>query len=133
MRLAVVADAGPLYAANDRRDEHHRRALRELHQLSTKQAEILIPYPILLETYALVLYRLGGPAAMGWLDEASESLFVNPAPDDYSQGLMTIRKFPDQRITLVDATVAAMAYRMGVQVWTYDHLFDVMRVPVWRG
>ena len=83
-------------------------------------------------SYSLVLYRLGRPAAIGWLDEVSESLFVNPAAEDYSQGLMTVRKFPDQRITLVDATVAAMASRMGVKVWTYDHHFDVMRVQVWR-
>lgn len=132
MRLGVLADAGPLYAANDRRDEHHRRALRELNQFSHQRVEILIPYPILLETYSLVLYRLGRPAAIGWLDEVSESFFVNPAAEDYSAGLMTVRKFPDQRITLVDATVAAMASRMGVKVWTYDHHFDLMRIPVWR-
>lgn len=132
MRVGVLADAGPLYATNDRRDEHHRRALRELHQFSEERVEVLIPYPILLEVYSLLLFRLGRPAAVSWLDEVSESLFVNPVPEDYSQGLITVRKFPDQRITLVDATVAAMASRMGVKVWTYDHHFDVMRVPIWR-
>ena len=132
MRPGVLADAGPLYAANDRRDEHHRRAVRELHQFSEERVEILIPFPVLLEAYSLVLYRLGEPAAIGWLDEVSESLFVNPAAEDYSEGLMTARKFPGQRITLVDATVAAMASRTGLKVWTYDHHFDMMRVPVWR-
>ena len=132
MRFGVLADTGPLYAANDRQDEHHRRALRELHRFSDERTEILIPYPILLEAYSLVLYRLGRQAAIGWLDEVSESLFVNPAAEDYSQGLMTVRKFPDQRITMVDATVAAMATRMGVKVWTYDHHFDEMRIQVWR-
>jgi predicted nucleic acid-binding protein len=33
---------------------------------------------------------------------------------------------------LFDATVAVLAQRTGSQVWTYDHHFDVMRVPVWR-
>ena len=132
MRLGVLADTGPLYAANDRQDEHHRRALRELHRFSDERVEILIPYPILLEAYSLVLYRLGRTAAILWLDEVSESLFVSPAAEDYAQGLTTVRKFTDQRVTLVDATVAAMASRMGVKVWTYDHHFDVMRVQVWR-
>jgi predicted nucleic acid-binding protein len=38
----------------------------------------------------------------------------------------------DQGITLVDATVAALAVRMNVEVWTYDHHFDAMEVRVWR-
>ena len=132
MRPAVLADAGPLYAANDDGDEHHDRALRELQLFAKERRDILIPYPILLETYSLVLYRLGRPAAIAWLDESSDASLVNPTPEDYGQGLMTVRMFPDQRITLVDATVAAMASRVGVEVWTYDHHFDVMGVPVWR-
>jgi hypothetical protein len=28
--------------------------------------------------------------------------------------------------------VATLAGRLGLEVWTYDHHFDVMRVAVWR-
>lgn len=132
MRRAVLADSGPLYAANDRGDEHHRRTLRDLQRFSGERREVLVPYPILFETYTLLLYRLGRPAAIGWLDEVSAASFAIPIPDDYARGIITVRKFPDQRITLIDATVAAMASRLSVEVWTYDHHFDVMRVPVWR-
>lgn len=132
MIRAVLADTGPLFAANDVADAHHQRALRELKELAHDRREILIPYPILLEAYSLLLFKLGPSAAMGWLAEIADASFVNLTPEDYARGLLTVRALADQRITLVDATLAALASRLGLEVWTYDHHFDVMRVGVWR-
>jgi predicted nucleic acid-binding protein len=132
MIRAVLADSGPLFAANDEGDEHHRRALEQLKELARDRREVLIAYPILLEAYSLLLFKLGRNAASGWLAEVAEASFVNPTPEDYARGLTIVRALADQRITLVDATIAALASRLGVDVWTYDHHFDVMRVPVWR-
>ncbi|MGA2745384.1 MAG: PIN domain-containing protein [Candidatus Sulfotelmatobacter sp.] len=132
MIRAVLADTGPLYAANDERDEHHERALRELEELSRDRREILIPYSILLEAYSLLLIKLGAGAALAWLAEVADAPFVNLTAEDYTRGFMTVRTLADQRISLVDATLAALASRMELEVWTYDHHFDVMRVPVWR-
>ena len=39
---------------------------------------------------------------------------------------------PDQPITMFDAVLAELAEHLGLPVWTYDHHFDVMEVPVWR-
>ena len=132
MIRAVLADTGPLYAANDEGDRHHELALRQLKQLARDRREVLIPYPVLLEAYSLLLFRLGRNAAFGWLMEVSEASFVNPIPEDYGRAGMTVRSLADQSITLVDATVAALSVRMDVDVWTYDHHFDAMRVRVWR-
>jgi len=132
MIRAVLADTGPLFAANDEGDAHHQRALRELRELARDRRVVLIAYPILLEAYSLLLFKLGTNAASGWLAEVSDASFVNPTPEDYARASSTVRTLADQRITLVDATVAALATRMGLDVWTYDHHFDVMRVPVWR-
>jgi predicted nucleic acid-binding protein len=132
MIRAVLADTGPLFAANDEADLHHQRALRELKELARDRREVLIPYPILLEAYSLLLFKLGTRAAMGWLTEVADSSFVNPTPEDYSRAGTTVRTLGDQRVTLVDATVGALSTRLGLEVWTYDHHFDVMRVPVWR-
>jgi predicted nucleic acid-binding protein len=132
MIRAVLADTGPLYAANDEGDAHHQRALRELKELARDRREVLVPYPVLLEAHSLLLFRLGRNAASGWLAEVFNASFVNPMPEDYARGSTTVRALADQSITLVDATVAALAVRLGVDVWTYDHHFDVMRVPVWR-
>jgi predicted nucleic acid-binding protein len=57
---------------------------------------------------------------------------VNPAAEDYRAATAKLLSFKDQPITLFDATVAILAQRTGFSVWTYDHHFDVMRVPVWR-
>jgi len=132
MTRAVLADTGPLYAANDEGDEHHHRALRELKELSRDGRQVLIAYPILLEAYSLLLFRLGRNAAAGWLTELTDVPLVNPAPEDYEQAMKMMMALAAQRITLVDATLAALATRMNLEVWTYDHHFDVMRVGVWR-
>lgn len=132
MIRAVLADTTPLYAANDEGDAHHQRAIRELKELARDRREVLIAYPILLEAYSLLLFRLGRSAATDWLNEVAAAQFVNPTPADYGRAIATLQGLADQRITLVDATVAALATRLGLEVWTYDHHFDVMRVPVWR-
>ena len=132
MTRAVIADTGPLYAANDENDEHHERAVRDLQTLARDRREILIPYPTLLEAYSLLLFKLGRTAAIDWLGEVEVASLISPIPDDYRQASARVRRLADQTITLVDATLAAMAERSGFEVWTYDHHFDVMRVPVWR-
>jgi len=133
MRQAVLADTGPLYAAVDPDDQYHERSHKELKRLSRDRRAVVVAYPILLESYTLVLYRLGKQAASTWLTETMEgATFVNPTAEDYRAATGKVLSFPDQRITLFDATVAVLAQRSGLQVWSYDHHFDVMRVPVWR-
>jgi uncharacterized protein len=133
MTWAVLADTGPLYACNDEGDTHHARAIRELRQLAEEGRKIIVAYPILLEAYSLVLYRLGGVAALEWLKEVDVALLMNPIPEDYTGGFSRVRAVGDQRLTLVDATLAELATRLHLEVWTYDHHFDAMRIPVWRG
>lgn len=132
MMRAVLADSGPLYAVADEGDAHHEHALQQFHTLAGNKIEVLIPYPTLLETYSLVLFRIGTEAAIRWLAYMVDAAFVSPTPDDYRQAFAKVRALPDQRLTLVDATIGALALRLGLEVWTYDHHFDVMRIPVWR-
>jgi predicted nucleic acid-binding protein len=132
VREAVLADAGPLYAAVDPSDAHHGRAIQELQQLEQRQIQVIVSFSTLLETYSLVVRRLGRNVAFRWLREVREATLVNPTPEDYRQAIAKVGGFADQSITLFDATVAVLASRIGVRVWTYDHHFAVMRVPVWR-
>jgi predicted nucleic acid-binding protein len=132
VRPAVLADTGPLYAATDPDDAHHKRSRRELRRLAEENYEIIVAYPTLLEAYTLVLFRLGETAAMRWLEEMAGAALVNPSADDYRQAVVRVQSLKDQSITLFDALVASLAGRLGLEVWTYDHHFDVMRVAVWR-
>ena len=128
----MLADTGPLYAAVDPDDAHHKRARRELDRLAGGHQEVVVAYPTLLEAYTLILFRLGESAALHWLEEMKDAALVNPVAEDYRQAVAKVQSLKDQPITLFDALVAALARRLSLEVWTYDHHFDVMRVAVWR-
>jgi predicted nucleic acid-binding protein len=133
MNYAVLADAGPLYAAVDPEDSYHKRAVRELEKLDEDRREIVVAYSTLLETYSLILFRLGKNTATDWLIDIADASLINPSPEDYRLAAVKLRGLADQPITLFDAVAAAVATRLRLEVWTYDHHFDVMRVPIWRG
>jgi predicted nucleic acid-binding protein len=132
VKPAVLADTGPLYAAADPDDTHHKRARRELRRLTDENQEIVVAYPTLLEAYSLVVFRLGETAAQRWLEDMAGAALVNPSAEDYRHAVVRVQSLKDQPITLFEALVATMALRLGLEVWTYDHHFDVMRVAVWR-
>ncbi len=134
MSRTVLADTGPLYAALDPSDEHHERAQGEIGRLNSEGLGVAVAYPTLCECYSLVLYKLGGGAARGWLEEVEGGSFlVNPTPDDFGEAAGLLRRYRDQTLSMFDAVTATMSRRLGLPVWTYDHHFDVVRVDVWRG
>ena len=128
----MLADTGPLYAAADPDDTHHKRARRELSRLASGHYEVVVAYPTLLEAYTLVLFRLGESAASNWLEEMASTALLNPLAEDYRQAIARVQSLKGQSITLFDALVATLAHRLRLEVWTYDHHFDMMRVAVWR-
>jgi predicted nucleic acid-binding protein len=133
MRRAILADTGPLFASIDRHDRDHKRALSELRRIARENWEVIVAYPIVLEAYSLLLYRLGNETAATFLAEVlTRGTLVNPGPEDYLAAASKLAAFPDQSITLVDATLAVLSTRLRIEVWTYDHHFDVMRTKVWR-
>lgn len=132
MTRAVLADTGPLYAAVDPHDGRHKQAMAELRELDREKREVVVAYPTLLEAYTMVRRRLGGNAASDWLTDMTDAALVNPTPEDYRQAVARIGALAGQSISLSDATIAVLATRLNLEVWTYDHHFDVMRVSVWR-
>jgi len=132
MKRSILADTGPLYAAADPDDQYHERAQKELKRLNRDRRAVVVAYPILLESYTLVLYRLGKEAASKWLGETMAGAnLVNPAAEDYRAATAKLLSFKDQPI-LVRCDGRDTSPRTGFSVCTYDHHFDVMRLPVRR-
>lgn len=133
MRRVVLADTDPLYAAVDIDDQYHAQAQAEVMRLRQEGLTVGVLLPILLESYSLVLQRLGLHIARRWLDEIREGIMlVNPTSEDYLAAATRVRSYIDQPLTLFDGVLAAMSQRPGAPVCTYDHHFDRMRVEVWR-
>lgn len=133
MTRAVLADTGPLYAAVDPDDQYHAQAQEQLQSLAKQGLSVVLAYPILLESYTLIRYPLGSASALAWLDDVREgSAWINPSPQDYREAMALVERFPDQPITLFDASLAVVAARVSLPVWTYDHHFDTMGTKVWR-
>jgi predicted nucleic acid-binding protein len=133
MKAVVLADTGPLYALADPSDQLHRRAVADLESIGKRNFAVAVSYPNLCEAHTLVLRRLGGEYACQWLDEIFEgAVLVNPEPGDYQLAGSRLKRFADHPITLVDAVVAALSFRLEVPVWSFDRNFITMRANLWR-
>ena len=132
MRIAL-ADTGPLYALVDPDDRHHKRSQTELERLGAGGWAVALAAPILMESYSLVLHRLGLSVAHRWLREIELGTGrIQPLGVDVEAACERVRSYPDQDITLFDAVLGEVAERLAVPVWTFDYHFDVMQVEVWR-
>ena len=132
MRGVVLADTGPLYAMRDPDDERHERAREELIRIRQERLTVVVPYPILLEAYTLVMQRLGLVEARGFLDELEEKYpFVAAGAEDHREASSAVRRYSDQKITLVDAVLHAISKRLEVPIWAHDHHFGVLGSSVW--
>ena len=131
--IAVLVDTGPLYALAVPSDQHHVQAQRDSQRIRQQGLDVVTSYPVLFETYRLLLRRVPLVTAHGWLTQImAGSSFVNPREDDYFEAAQRIHRYRDQPLTLVDAVVAVLSERSGTPVWTYDHHFDVMRIDRWQ-
>ncbi|MCX6591387.1 MAG: PIN domain-containing protein [Acidobacteria bacterium] len=133
MTGGVLADTGPLYALADPSDQFHERAHQELAELTKRRKLVMIPFTALMEAHNLIGRRLGNRYALTWLEEIrSGATMLNPEYTDYLAALEKLKAYPDQDISLADATVAALSERLSLPVWTFDHHFDTMRAAIWR-
>ena len=90
-------------------------------------------YPILFETYSLLLRRLTPARAQQWLEKTIQEVGVlSPNAQDYQDAVQKVTSYSDQSFSLYDGLLAAMSGRLEMPIWTFDADFDVMRADVWR-
>lgn len=130
---AVLLDTGPLYALVIPSDQYHGRASLEFQHLIREGFSIVVPYPILLEAYTLILRRTTVTVAHSWLEQVSDqSILVNPTDQDYRYAMHRLRLYHDQPLTLFDGVLAVLGERLGLPVWSYDHHLDILGATRWQ-
>ena len=130
---AILADTTPLYGAIDTSDKFHARAQAEIQRIAKEKLIVVVSFPVYIETYSLLLYRLGFEQANRFSQNCLESAnLLNPTEEQYLKAIKKVQQFPDQTITIVDALTAILADELNIPVWTYDYHFDVMKISVWR-
>jgi uncharacterized protein len=124
----TLVDTGVLYAAIDRSDAHHEKSAR---LLSTLASRLLVPTTVLTETSWHVEKHLGAKAEAAFLESMAggELEMAELLPADLLRASALVRTYADLRLGLVDASVVALAERLGVhQVATVDRRhFTVIR------
>ena len=111
--MALLVDAGPLYAQIDADDAHHE-ASSEL--LQTHPGPLLVPMLVVTEVAQLVASRLGPEAEVRLMgDLASGALGVDHvAAGDWLRIAELVWRYRDLRLGTIDASVIAAAERLGI-------------------
>jgi len=118
--MAIVADSGAVYGLYDRADGSHaalRAAVEKARDL------IVLPAPALGEIDYLLRLRLGNRALLRFLADIQEGAFiVEPVTmADLRRCAALIDKYGDLDLGLADASVAAVAERLGTdRILTVD-------------
>ncbi|ADI15813.1 type II toxin-antitoxin system VapC family toxin [Truepera radiovictrix] len=100
---------------------YHAAARDLFGRLEADAVPVFLAYPALLETHRLMLSRGDAARARGRILTLKERAPVHyPGAADGEAALSSLKRFESQRISLTDATLAAMAVRLGLQVVTFD-------------
>jgi len=118
----LLIDAGPLYAAIDRDDAHHKECVD---LLSDHPGPLLVPSLVITEVAYLVGTRLGPEPEVRLLQDLAEgNLIVEPVDaGDWLRIADLVYRHRDLPLGTVDASVVAAAERHGLkEVASLDHL-----------
>jgi len=118
----IVVDAGPLIGLLNRRDPYHSDALRGFERLTSHDARIVVPLPIVLEVFKWLIHRTTletARTALVWMSEDVEIVYSGSVELREMLALMAGR--PNWRGTLEDASVVQAATRSAAPVWTIDY------------
>lgn len=133
----IVCDTGPIVAAAPVGDDHHRECLDLFSGLHRTNRSLLVPATVVAEV-GYLLNRESGPTVEALFLTALADGDLTPVDltgDDYRRAAELVTTYADLPLGTTDATVIAVAERLGVgEVATLDRRhFSVVRprhVPV---
>jgi predicted nucleic acid-binding protein len=118
--MAIVADSGAIYALYDAADRHHRQVVAALKKHS---GPVVVPAPVLGELDYLLRHFLGVDAELSFLDDVRSGAYTIESTQaaDIARCRELIETYRDLNLGLADASVVAIAERLGVRrVLTVD-------------
>ena len=110
----VIADTGPLYALIDRSDTWHERVTA---WWTAQARHIRVPVTVLPEVCYLLQTRISAQAEQAFVRSvANGELIIEPVEsDDVIRASALMREYLDFPLGFVDATVIAVAERLGAR------------------
>lgn len=111
--MTVLADTGAVYALLDRSDKWHDRVLA---WWGGGRRDVLLPVTILPETTYLLHQRIGPHAEAEFIRavDGGDFEWVGLDERDVTRAADLLQTYCDQPIGFVDASIVAMAERLGV-------------------
>ena len=126
--MSLVFDTGPLFAALDADDAHHRRCAD---LLSTHTEQRVIPAPVLPELAYWIAQRLRSEHLVALLEDVRAGVYriEDLQASDYDRVIDICRTYRDTPVGFVDAAVLAIVERLNEpKLATLDHRhFRMMR------
>ena len=109
--MALVVDAGPLFAALDVTDRHHAACLSMIH---SADEQLVIPSPALVEVAYWVEQELHTGVLVTLLDDIARDVYrvENLHAADYARVRDLCQQYADARVGFVDAAVLAVVERL---------------------
>jgi uncharacterized protein len=111
----IVVDTGPLYAAADTSDSHHQECVSAFEEATD---QLVVPVSVVIETCFLIERHLGPLAEAAFISSLGPSgLIVESLGEvDFERMAALVTTYADLPLGAVDASVIALAERLGVSV-----------------
>jgi uncharacterized protein len=126
--VIVIADTGPLYALIDRSDAWHKRVAA---WWAEQTHTVVVPVTVLPEVCYLLQTRIGAAAEHAFVRAVANGEFeIEPIESaDIERAASLLLEYADMPLGFVDATVLAIAERLGArEILTTDRRhFGVVR------
>jgi predicted nucleic acid-binding protein len=110
----IIADTGPLYALIDRSDAWHARVTA---WWTAQARHVRVPITVLPEVCSLLRTRISAQAEQAFVRSvANGEWIIEPVEsDDVIRASTLMREYLDFPLSFVDATVIAVAERLGAR------------------
>jgi predicted nucleic acid-binding protein len=124
----IIIDTGIVIALADQSDAWHQRSLGFI---SAYNGKVIVPSTIIPEACYMLNTYLGAPAEIAFIQSlVGRELFIETVTvDDLGRSLEIMKTYAGLNIGLVDASIVALAERLGVsEILTTDRRhFSVMK------